>query len=68
MDQQNRMLKYLTVIGFGLTGQMGCWGIMIGGQALTTMENTLIMNMFKCTSLKEYHLCHNDVCTEFDNS
>ena len=33
--------KYITSIIFGLIGQMGCWGLMIGGQAITTLENAL---------------------------
>lgn len=36
--------KFITVIFFGLVGQMGCWGLMIGGQAITTLENTLIIH------------------------
>jgi hypothetical protein len=36
--------RYFTVIFFGLVGQMGCWGLMIGGQAITTLENALIIH------------------------
>ena len=35
----------LSVIFFGFVGQMGCWGLMIGGQAVTTLENTLIIHV-----------------------
>lgn len=44
MKKQTSILKYLTVIGFGLVGQMGCWGLMIGGQAITTLENALVIH------------------------
>ena len=44
MGQQKRVLNYLTVIGFGLVGQLGCWGLMIGGQAFTTIGNALIIH------------------------
>lgn len=36
--------RILTVIVFGLVGQMGCWGLMIAGQATTTIENALIIH------------------------
>ena len=36
--------KYITSIIFGLIGQMGCWGLMIGGQAIMTLENALIIH------------------------
>jgi hypothetical protein len=36
--------KYIITIIFGLIGQMGCWGLMIGGQAFTTIENALIIH------------------------
>lgn len=36
--------KIIAVIFFGLVGQMGCWGLMIGGQAVTTLENALIIH------------------------
>jgi len=38
------MQRYITVIIFGLIGQMGCWGLMIGGQAITTLHNALIIH------------------------
>lgn len=34
----------LSVLFFGVIGQMGCWGLMIVGQALTTLENALIIH------------------------
>lgn len=36
--------KYITVVLFGLIGQMGCWGLMIGGQVITTLENALLIH------------------------
>ena len=36
--------KYLTPIVFGLIGQLGCWGLMMGGQAITTLDNALIIH------------------------
>ena len=36
--------RFLTVIFFGLVGQMGCWVLMIGGRAMTTMYNALIIH------------------------
>jgi hypothetical protein len=44
MKQQKSILKYLTVVGFGLVGQMGCWGLMIGGQVFTTIGNALVIH------------------------
>lgn len=45
MDQKIQPSKrIITVIVFGLVGQMGCWGLMIGGQAITTIENALIIH------------------------
>ena len=38
------LLRYTAVIFFGLVGQMGCWGLMIGGQAITTLNNALIIH------------------------
>ena len=38
------LLRYFTVGIFGLIGQMGCWALMIGGQAITTIENALIIH------------------------
>ena len=37
-------LRYLTAGIFGLVGQMGCWALMIGGQAITTIDNALIIH------------------------
>lgn len=34
----------ISVLIFGVIGQMGCWGLMIGGQAVTTLENALIIH------------------------
>ena len=39
-----KIIKLISVILFGFVGQMGCWGLMIGGQAVTTLENTLIIH------------------------
>lgn len=36
--------RLISVIIFGLIGQMGCWGLMIGGQAVTTLDNALIIH------------------------
>ncbi len=39
-----RATGVISVIIFGLIGQMGCWGLMIGGQAVTTLDNALIIH------------------------
>jgi hypothetical protein len=39
-----KVLQIILIITFGLVGQMGCWGLMIGGQAVTTLENALIIH------------------------
>ena len=39
-----KIVKLIVVIIFGFLGQMGCWGLMIGGQAVTTLENALIIH------------------------
>jgi hypothetical protein len=39
-----RIVGVTSVIVFGLIGQMGCWGLMIGGQAVTTLDNALIIH------------------------
>ena len=39
-----RFVGVISVIVFGLIGQMGCWGLMIGGQAITTLDNALIIH------------------------
>ena len=46
MKEQTIVLvkKFITVIFFGLIGQMGCWGLMIGGQEITTLDNALIIH------------------------
>jgi hypothetical protein len=36
--------ELISVILFGIAGQLGCWGLMIGGQAVTTLENALIIH------------------------
>lgn len=38
------VVTFLGVVLFGVIGQMGCWGLMIGGQAVTTLENALIIH------------------------
>ena len=44
MYQQKRLQRIITVVAFGLVGQLGCWGLMIGGQAITTIENALMIH------------------------
>lgn len=39
-----KIVGLISVIIFGLIGQMGCWGLMIGGQAVTTLDNALIIH------------------------
>jgi hypothetical protein len=39
-----RIVGVTSVIVFGLIGQMGCWGLMIGGQVVTTLDNALIIH------------------------
>jgi hypothetical protein len=39
-----KVLQIILVIIFGFIGQIGCWGLMIGGQAITTLENALIIH------------------------
>jgi hypothetical protein len=39
-----KIVTLISVIVFGFIGQMGCWGLMIGGQAVTTLENALIIH------------------------
>jgi hypothetical protein len=39
-----KVVWLISVIIFGIIGQMGCWGLMIGGQAVTTLENALIIH------------------------
>ena len=39
-----KFLGPISVIIFGFVGQMGCWGLMVGGQAFTTLENALIIH------------------------
>jgi hypothetical protein len=39
-----KLLAIISVIIFGFIGQMGCWGLMVGGQAVTTLENALIIH------------------------
>jgi hypothetical protein len=39
-----RIVGVIIVIVFGFIGQMGCWGLMIGGQAVTTLDNALIIH------------------------
>ena len=43
-ERKMQIKKYLTTMVFGLIGQMGCWGLMMGGQAITTLENALIIH------------------------
>jgi len=39
-----KVMELVGVIIFGFIGQMGCWGLMIGGQAVTTLDNALIIH------------------------
>ena len=39
-----KVLELICVLFFGFVGQMGCWGLMIGGQAVTTLDNALIIH------------------------
>ena len=39
-----KILELIGVLFFGFIGQMGCWGLMIGGQAVTTLDNALIIH------------------------
>jgi hypothetical protein len=41
---QLKISEILTVIFFGFIGQLGCWGLMMGGQAVTTLDNALIIH------------------------
>jgi hypothetical protein len=44
MKSHQGWYKYLITTLFGLIGQLGCWGLMIGGQMITTLENALIIH------------------------
>jgi hypothetical protein len=44
MHPQKRVQRFATVIFFGFVGQLGCWGLMIGGQSITTLNNALIIH------------------------
>ena len=39
-----KIIQLISVLFFGFIGQMGCWGLMIGGQAITTLENALVIH------------------------
>ena len=39
-----KIIEIIAVLFFGFLGQMGCWGLMIGGQSITTLDNTLIIH------------------------
>jgi len=39
-----KVIELFGVIIFGFIGQMGCWGLMMGGQAVTTLDNALIIH------------------------
>lgn len=39
-----KISEILSVIIFGFIGQLGCWGLMMGGQAVTTLDNALIIH------------------------
>ena len=39
-----KIIGLISVIVFGLIGQAGCWGLMIGGQAVTTIDNALLIH------------------------
>jgi hypothetical protein len=44
MNQQINFRRFVTVSVFGLVGQLGCWALMIGGQAITSLDNALILH------------------------
>jgi hypothetical protein len=44
MNQQLSVQRFIPVIVFGLVGQLGCWGLMMGGQAVTSLNNALILH------------------------
>lgn len=39
-----KIVGVISVTIFGLVGQIGCWGLMIGSQAITTLDNALIIH------------------------
>lgn len=39
-----KVIELIVVVIFGFVGQMGCWALMIGGQAVTTLDNALIIH------------------------
>lgn len=41
-NKSGRIRKYSVVLAFALIAQMLCWGIMVIGQMVTSLENTLI--------------------------
>lgn len=39
-----KITAFIVPILFGIIGQVGCWGLMVGGQAITTIDNALIIH------------------------
>lgn len=39
-----KVTEIIGVLFFGFIGQLGCWGLMIGGQSITTLDNALIIH------------------------
>lgn len=39
-----KIFETLSVVLFGFLGQLGCWALMMGSQAITTLENALIIH------------------------
>lgn len=39
-----KAIEIITVLFFGFIGQLGCWGLMMGGQSITTLDNALIIH------------------------
>ncbi len=39
-----KIIELAGLLFFGFIGQIGCWGLMVGGQAVTTLDNALIIH------------------------
>lgn len=39
-----KAIEIIAVLFFGFIGQLGCWGLMMGGQSITTLDNALIIH------------------------
>ena len=39
-----KIREFIILLIFAFIGQMGCWALMMGGQAVTTVDNALIIH------------------------